>query len=116
MRTHHRFSHISYIVLALSTALAPAAAAQVTGSIAGTIRDASGAVVPGATVSVRGAALQRESASTTTGDDGTYRLPLLPPGTYRVTADLSGFSPKTVGGIEVALNQQTTLDITLGVG
>ncbi|MGH9142907.1 MAG: TonB-dependent receptor [Vicinamibacterales bacterium] len=92
------------------------ALAQVTGSIAGTIRDATGGVLPGATVTVRGASLQRDSVSVTTSVDGTYRIPLVPPGSYSVTVELSGLATQTRQGIGVALNQQTTLDVTLGVG
>src|SRR5258705_13079546 len=56
--------------------------AQVTGSIAGTVRDSSGAVLPGVTVTIKGPALQRQSVTVTTVADGTYRIPLLPPGVY----------------------------------
>ena len=82
--------------------------AQVTGSVAGTVRDSSGAVLPGASVTVRGAALQRDSVSTTTTSEGTYRIPVVPPGMYEVRIELSGFAPQTRRNIEVVLNQQTT--------
>ncbi|HEY7292751.1 MAG TPA: TonB-dependent receptor [Vicinamibacterales bacterium] len=94
---------------------AGAAAAQVTGSIAGTVRDSSGAVLPGATVTVRGPALQRESVSVTTGSEGTYRIPLVPPGLYEVAVELSGFTTRIRRDVEVAVNQQTTLDVALSV-
>ena len=55
------------------------AGAQITGSIGGTIHDASGAVLPGATVTVRGPNLQKEAATAVTGASGTYRVPLIPP-------------------------------------
>ena len=92
------------------------ALAQVTGSIAGTVRDSSGAVLPGATVTLRGPSLQRESVTATTNPDGTYRLVLVPPGAYTVTVELSGFATNTRAGVGVAVNQQTTLDVTLAVG
>jgi outer membrane receptor protein involved in Fe transport len=91
-------------------------AAQVTGSIAGVVRDASGAVLPGVTVTVKGPALQRESVSATTSGDGAYRIQLVPPGVYDVTADLAGFTPQQRTSVGVALNQVTTLDFTLAVG
>src|SRR5437868_4229770 len=105
------------IVVTILIASFPAAHpfAQVTGSVAGTVRDSSGAVLPGATVTVRGAALQRDSVSTTTTTEGTYRIPLVPPGVYEVRTELSGFAPQTRRNIEVVLNQQTTLDFTLPV-
>jgi outer membrane receptor protein involved in Fe transport len=101
--------------LALVLAMAHPSSAQVTGAIAGTVKDASGAVLPGATVTVTGPALQREKATAVSAADGTYRVPLLPPGTYQVTVDLSGFRPVSRSNIEVAINQQTTVDLVLGL-
>ncbi len=100
----------------LLVAMAGTAGAQVTGSIAGTIRDASGAVLPGATVTVKGPALQRESATATTTAEGTYRIPLVPPGVYEVTVELAGFTTQTRKNIEVAINQLSTVDVTLALG
>ena len=108
-------SFILSLILLLSISTLPALA-QVTGSIAGTVRDSTGAVLPGATVTVRGPSLQRESVTVTTNADGTYRIPLVPPGTYSVTTELSGFTTQVRQGVGVALNQQTTLDVTLAVG
>jgi outer membrane receptor protein involved in Fe transport len=92
------------------------AAAQVTGSVAGVVRDASGAVLPGVTVTIKGPSLQRDSLSTTTAADGTYRIQLVPPGVYDVAANLAGFAPQDRKAVGVALNQITTLDFTLAVG
>lgn len=107
--------HRSALALVAIAFIAAPARAQVTGSIAGTIRDASGAVLPGVTVTVKGPSLQRESATATTGQDGAYRVQLLPPGVYEVVAELSGFAPQTRRNIEVAINQQTTLDVSMAV-
>src|SRR5262245_32189380 len=104
-----------WLVAAAIIALSTPAAAQVTGSIAGIVRDPSGAVLPGVTVTVRGAALQRDSLSTTTGQDGSYRLTLLPPGVYDVAVELAGFATQTRRGVDVAVNQQTTLDVSMAV-
>ena len=91
------------------------AAAQVTGSIAGTVHDASGAVLPGVTVTVTGPALQRANEVVTTASDGTYRISLVPPGVYEVKFELNGFGPITRTQVEVALNRQTTLDEAMSV-
>ena len=65
--------------------------AQMTrGSIAGTARDASGAVVPGATVTVTNVATNAMQTVVTDGE-GFYRVPALEPGRYIVTTELSGF-------------------------
>src|SRR5262245_56574015 len=89
------------------------ASAQVTGSIAGTVRDSSGAVLPGATVTVKGPALQRASMTAVTLADGSYRVSLVPPGVYEITVELEGFRTQTRLSVEVAINQQTTLDVML---
>src|SRR5215218_7780364 len=106
------------VVLSFVLLGAPASLAfgQITGSIAGTIHDESGAVLPGVMVTLTGPSLQRESVVVTSGADGSYRLSLVPPGTYTVAMALSGFTAQTRPGIGVAVNQETTLDFTLGVG
>ena len=72
-------------------------------------------MLPGATITVTGTALHRENATTVSASDGTYRVPLLPPGVYQLTVELAGFKPITRENIDVALNQQTTVDLALGV-
>jgi hypothetical protein len=113
MRRHAHLLSPFFVLLLLSPAVA---AAQVTGSISGVVRDSSGAVLPGVTVTVKGPALQRESLSATTIADGTYRIQLVPPGVYDVAANLQGFTQQERKSVGVALNQVTTLDFTLAVG
>ena len=107
------------IVLALAVWALPAVQAAhaqvITGSVSGTIRDASGGVLPGVTVTLTGPALQRASITAVTAADGTYRISLIPPGTYSVQAVLSGFTAQHRDDVEVALNRQTTLDFTLSI-
>jgi hypothetical protein len=94
---------------------APQAAAQATAAIVGTIRDSSGAGVPGASVSVSnvrtGYTLKR-----TTGTDGTYSIPLLPVGEYRLEVEASGFQRYVRVGIVLAVNDRATVDATLQIG
>lgn len=111
MRARLTFRWFAPLVCLL--AVAGPAAAQVTGSIAGTVKDASGAVLPGATITVTGPALQRDKATAVSASDGTYRVPLLPPGVYGVQVELAGFRIVSRPNIEVALNQQITVDLTL---
>ena len=71
--------------------LAMAVSAQdTTATLLGTLSDSSGAVLPGVTISVNN--VDTTQTRTVTSDDaGRYRVPLLPPGRYEVTAQLSGF-------------------------
>ena len=91
------------------------AEAQTTGTLAGTVRDTSGAVLPGVMITITGRALQRPNVSVVSGADGTYRIPLLPPGIYSVSAELSGFTSQTREDVDVALNQTSTLDFQLAL-
>lgn len=118
----HRRRHFArallvvFIAVTGTSALTAPVEAQVTGSIAGTVRDASGAVLPGVIVTVTGPALQRRSATATSEADGTYQVSLVPPGIYRVTFELTGFSTVSRPQVEVAINQRTTVDVALAVG
>ena len=100
--------------------LLPAAGiAQMTrGSIAGTARDASGAVVPGATVIVINVATNA-AQTVVTDAQGFYRVPALEPGRYTVTTELSGFRKVEQRDVDVRPALETPLDVRLepaGVG
>jgi outer membrane receptor protein involved in Fe transport len=86
---------------------------ETTGSIEGTVSDASGARVPGATVKIVGAAFTR---TVTTSTDGFYRVIQVPPGTYKVTVTAASFSPGSAESVSVVLGQATPLDFSLKVG
>ena len=77
----------------LTVALAVPAFAQsqaANGSIEGTVKDSSGGVLPGVTVTITNIDTGAER-SVVTNESGLYRAPLLPLGTYRVVAELQGF-------------------------
>jgi hypothetical protein len=95
-------------------AAAACLAQTTTGDILGTVRDASGGVVVGAKVSVTNRE-NNQAKETMTTDSGTFRVPLLPVGTYDVVVDQPGFSRYRQGPITLALNQQADLNITLAV-
>jgi Carboxypeptidase regulatory-like domain/TonB dependent receptor-like, beta-barrel/TonB-dependent Receptor Plug Domain len=85
--------------------------AQITGDIVGTITDESGGVLPGVTVEARSPSFQ--GARTAVSDNnGTYRLVLLPPGDYTVTATLQGFA-RAEQRVTVSLGKTSTGDIRL---
>jgi hypothetical protein len=94
-------------------ALAPRLVAQNTGSIAGTIKDASGAIVPGATVALVSPQSARPVTTTATAL-GVFEFHGLAPGSYSVTVDMSGFAHYEQG-IEVGAAQPRRLSITLAI-
>ena len=94
-------------------AAAPAGAQQ-TGAIAGKVTDTSGAVLPGVTIEARSNILPTPRV-TTSGGNGEYRMPALPPGTYTIKFELAGMQTVTRQAL-VQLGQDTIADATLGVG
>ena len=83
--------------------------------ISGSITDASGAVVPGATVTATN--VETSTAQSTKSEtNGDYVLTNLRPGTYTLTAEAVGFSKLAQTGLHLQVNQQVRLDLTLKVG
>jgi hypothetical protein len=102
---------------ALIVFLATSAGGQtVTGSIVGKVVDSSQAVMPGVTISATSPSLIRGTLAVVTDADGTYRLPNLPPGTYKVTAELQGFSVVSREDVVVQSNRTVAVDLELTVG
>ena len=86
---------------------------EITGSVSGTIKDQSGAVLPGTTVTVRGGRLPAEGQSVNSSASGEYRVALLPPGSYSVEAKLPSFSAQVRKSVEVAIDAETRVDFVL---
>ena len=97
--------------IGLIVAVMPAFA-QTTGRLVGTIVDAQGAVLPGVTVTVTSP--QMQGANTTVTDaTGQFRFPSLPPGTYGVKAELSGFKPVDQPDVRLGIDQTLTLSLKM---
>ena len=101
-------------VLMLMLLAGPAMAQRTTGEIIGKVTDESGALLPGVTVTLRGAAVAG-TPTTVTSETGTYRFPVLPPGTYEVEYVLSGFGTLKREEIPIAVGATVELDVTLKV-
>jgi hypothetical protein len=88
--------------------------AQAVGTISGTIKDGTGAVIPGATVTAlnQGTGVTREALS---DDSGHYALPLLPVGTYNLSTALPGFRSAQSHDINLEVQQSRVLDFVLEV-
>jgi hypothetical protein len=85
-------------------------------TIAGTVRDTSGAILPGVTVEATSPVLIRTVRSATTNSDGQYRIADLPPGAYVVTFSLSGFSTIKREGLTVSGSGVIAINIDMPVG
>jgi hypothetical protein len=97
--------------LVLSCGLS-ALAQQQTGEIFGRVSDNSGAVLPGATVTVQGPALIQPRV-VVTSETGTYRVPELPIGTYRVSFELPGFRTLVQEDIRITIGFRAQTNATL---
>jgi hypothetical protein len=92
------------------------ASAQATfGTITGTVTDATGAVIPNTEVQVTNEGTNI-SRSVTTSGGGTYEIPNLNPGKYRVTAKAGGFKTYVLQGIDVTALRTVRVDVQLAVG
>jgi len=113
--TMARFHFARYLALAAALAMlipVVAAAQEFRGSITGRVTDANGAVVPGATVSLKNSETN-VPATTTTNGEGSYDFPLLISGKYSLSVTAQGFSTATRDGIEVRVADKLTVDIQL---
>src|SRR6266545_1064783 len=93
----------------------PAAAQETRAAVFGTVRDASGAVLPGVPVVVTNDETNVANQAVTNGR-GAFEIPYLLPGPYTVTAELSGFRKFTRKGLVLAVNSREELQITLEIG
>ena len=100
----------------LALSLPSAAGAQVLGTVAGNVKDASGAVLPGVTVEVASPALIEKVRTAVSDGNGQYRVVNLPPGLYSVTFSLPGFSTVKRDALEVSVNFTSTVDAEMKVG
>src|SRR5712664_1096530 len=102
-------------LLVLLGGVAPLRAQVDTGTILGTVSDASGGSVHGATVTLTNEGTNATLA-TTTGSDGTYKFTPVKIGSYKLTATLQGFSTVTQKNVVVNVGQDVVVDFTLKPG
>jgi len=95
--------------------LAPTLFAQGTGSITGTVRDNTGAVLAKADVTLTNTGT-RTPLKTTTNADGEYLFAAVPPGTYDLAISAVGFNTYVASGIVLTVSQRARVDATLAIG
>ena len=114
MRKHGKMASCLFFLLSVATATTVVAQAG-NASLRGTVTDGQGGVLPGVTITATSSALLGPAVAVT-GDDGQYRLINLPPGTYALSAELSGFSTFRREGIVMRAGATFQVDIAMSVG
>ncbi|MGH9385617.1 MAG: TonB-dependent receptor domain-containing protein [Vicinamibacterales bacterium] len=113
-------SRVKFVAIGVILALASASGAwaqtvsATTGAINGRASDETGAALPGVSVTAVSPAMQG-SRTTVSGSDGTYRIPAVPPGTYKLTFELSGFGTVVREGVIVGLGFTATINADMKV-
>src|SRR2546429_6103849 len=103
-------------LIALSAARCAYGQGGATGAISGTVVDTSGGSVAGADVQIIDTRTETVVRKLPAGSDGSFVVPLLPPGTYSVVVNKSGFSQAKADGIAVRVTETTKVTITLKPG
>lgn len=108
-------SRLATAWLVLAVFAVPAYAQRNTGDILGSVKDSSGGVLPGVTITVThlGTGLVR---TVVTNESGDYVVPSLPIGQYEVAAELPGFQKASVTGVTLQFDQRARIDLALRVG
>ncbi|MDQ3131954.1 MAG: TonB-dependent receptor, partial [Acidobacteriota bacterium] len=109
-----KFLAITFFCLALCAGQVSAQSQASTGQITGVVSDATGAIVPNATVTLV-SQNTNQTLTVTTSDDGVYRFVLLQPGTYTVKSSGASFAEQTLN-VEVQVGRTTDANFTLGAG
>src|SRR5947209_5857959 len=86
-----------------------------TGSITGLVKDATGSAVPGARITLADAATG-VNFTTTSNESGSYEFPNVRAGTYKITAERTGFSQAVADHVVVNVASRTRVDLSLAVG
>ena len=113
MNWSHR---LAGLVLASVLAATPSLAQETSGTIAGTVKDGTGGVLPGVTVEAASPALIEKVRTAVTDASGNYKIINLRPGAYTVTFTLTGFSTYRREGIDLSVGFTATANADMKVG
>src|SRR3982075_2365679 len=105
-----------FVIVAISILSTGHVYAQVAGAtLTGTVKDASGGIIPNAQVAIRDVATA-VTRTVSTGGAGLYTAPNMLPGTYEIRVTASGFSTVVQKGVTLTVGAQQVLDFTMQVG
>ena len=116
MRHQFQFLRVVFVFLALLSCTAVAIAQETNGSVAGTVRDANGASVKGATVTFTDSDQKVVVRTVVTDDNGDYSAPALPVAYYDITVEATNFKKSLNDRVKVNVNERRTLDVSLEPG
>jgi Carboxypeptidase regulatory-like domain len=114
-----RNAHLKTIMLLLVLPIAfcgVALAQEITGNLAGTVKDTTGAIVKGATVVVTDSQKNVVVRTVETNDDGDFNVPNLPAGLYSVSVEATNFKKTVQNDLKVDVGQRRTIDVVLEAG
>jgi hypothetical protein len=115
LRNRKRLSLHLAVLIVLGVSIWQVSAQATTATILGTVKDDSGAVLPGVSVSVRH--LDTGTVRAIVSDDaGRYHAPNLALGEYEIQAELAGFQTAVRSGVKLSLGQEAVVDFTMKVG
>jgi hypothetical protein len=116
MRWKSALAALALVSAGLTANAAPLYAQAVqTSTLTGTVKDNSGGVLPGVTVTASSPSQVGGAQTSVTDSQGVYRFPALHPGIYQVDTALSGFKTVRQTGVTLQLGTTTTIDVTLAV-
>src|ERR1035438_2712742 len=116
MQRTHKFIVGVVFLVSLLAARGSFGQGGATGAISGVVQDSSGATIADAEVQIIDARTEQVARNVTAGSDGTFVVTLLPPGTYSVVVNKSGFAEAKSEGIEVRVTETTRMTIPLKPG
>src|SRR5438034_6121476 len=116
MRSKHRFLTVVLVLVGTLTSTSAYGQGGATGAISGAVVDTSGGSVAGAEVQIIDTRTESLARKVSTNAEGSFVAPLLPPGTYIVVVNKSGFAEAKASGIEVRGTETTKVTITLKPG
>ncbi len=117
MRHQQILVRMTFLAFAFCLSLSGLALGQeITGSIAGTVKDTTGAVVKGATVTITDSDKKVVVRTVSTNDDGEFSAPLLPVALYDLSVEATNFKRHVDSGVKVNVNERRTVDVILQAG
>ena len=116
MKCHLRYVRAIVAALALLSFSYPASAQEVTGVLTGSVKDANGSIIPGATVTISDADKKVVVRTVNTNDDGEYVAPNLLSGFYDITVEAASFKKSLLSRVKLDVGQRRSVDVVLEAG